>query len=284
MTIFITYSDAKYAETRAFCAMMARLVGRFDKVIEYSPDDVDDTFKASHAETFACKRGAGLWIWKPYVILKALREEAGEGDVVFYCDSGTFFIRSFSHLLRTMCQDVWVSNLPLAEKQYTKRETFVRMGCEGPSYEDTPQVQAGFVGVRKTAQSMAFVEEWLSLACDHRLLSPVTDSSFPEASCYVVHREDQSILSLLCKKRGIRPHLDPTQYGLFPEKYMGERDIRIANPHDREYPAVIVLHRQPRVRLRHSLFQYLHVLLPRRVVRMFLSKEYYVTSDKTPKG
>lgn len=276
MNIFITYSDEKYASARHFCARMARLFGRFDKVIEYSPDDLDEDFKREQAKTLAVKRGAGLWVWKSYILLKTLNKVAHEGDVVFYADAGCFFIRSFKHILRTMDQDVWVSNIPLAEKQYTKKEVFVKMGCEGSEYEDTPQCQGGFVGVRKSEDGIAFVKEWLHLVCDYSLLAADNNPDYPEADYFVAHREDQSILSLLAKKHSITAHLNPTQYGLFPEKSLSSYDIRIPNLQEKEYPACIVLHRQPKIAFKHCLFQLLHIILPKRVVRMCLSKEYYV--------
>lgn len=275
MNIFITYSDEKYAGARHCCAFMARWVGRFDKVIEYSPTDIDARFKKSNAKTFAWKRGAGLWLWKSYVILKTLNEIANEGDVVFYADAGTFFIRSFKHILRTMTDDVWVSNIPLAEKQFSKRETIVLMGCQGKEYEDTPQIQGGFVGIRKSPASVRFVEEWLHYSCDYRLLSPDLNPKYPESDCFVAHREDQSILSLLSKKHGITAHKDPTQFGRFPEKYSRPHHPIIENSQPDEYPIMMILHRKRKVEMLVFLKQLMHVILPRFMVNMFLSKEYF---------
>lgn len=275
MNIFITYSDEKYAPARHFCAKMARWIGRFDKVIEYSPDDLDEDFKREQAKTLAVKRGAGLWVWKSYVLLKTLNEVAQDGDVVFYADAGTFFIRDFKHILKTMNQDVWVSNIPLAEKQYTKREVFVKMCCEGTEYEDTPQCQGGFVGVKKSQEGVAFVEEWLRFACDYNLLSSEHNPEYPEADYFVAHREDQSILSLLVKKYGYTAHLDPTQYASFPEKLNRPYNLHVENEQQKEYPVVILLHRQPQIAWKYTLAQLLHVVLPKRIVRMCLSKEYY---------
>lgn len=275
MNIFITYSDEKYAEARQLCARMARRVGRFDKVVAYTPEDIDEDFKRAHIRTFSVKRGAGLWLWKPYLLQKTLNEIARTGDVVFYCDAGTFFIRSFSHLLKTMEQDVWVSNIPLAEKQYTKRETFVRMGCEGVQYEDTAQVQGGFVGIRKSIFGMEFVAEWLRYASDYRILSSNTNPDYPEAPYFIAHREDQSILSLLSKKYGIVAHCDPTQYGRFPEKLKRPQNVLLKLEKKEEYPVVILLHRRPKNNIKVFLVQYVHVVLPPCVLRRFLSKAYY---------
>lgn len=272
MNIFITYSDEKFAPARHFCAKMARWVGGFDKVIEYSPNDLDEGFKREQAKTLVVKRGAGLWVWKSYVILKTLKEVASEGDVVFYADAGTFFIRSFKHILKTMDQDVWVSNIPLAEKQYTKKEVFVKMGCKGPEFEETPQVQGGFVGVRKSQEGIAFVEEWLRLVCDYSLLAADTNPIYPESEYFVAHREDQSILSLLAKKYGYTAHLDPTQYGRIPEKYQHIHDERIPYNRSREYPVIILLHRQASLTKKTIVRQLLNVYLPKWLVRSLIVK------------
>lgn len=272
MNIFITYSDEKYAPARHFCTRMARLFGRFDKVIEYSPDDLDEDFKREQAKTLAVKRGAGLWVWKSYVLLKTLNEVAKEGDVVFYADAGTFFIRNFKHILKTINQDVWVSYIPLAEKQYTKKETFVKMGCEGSEYDDTPQCQGGFVGVRKSNESVAFVEEWLKYSMDYSIISPDHNPDYPEADYFVAHREDQSILSLLAKKHGYTAHLDPTQYGRIPEKFQHIHDESISYNRTHEYPVVILLHRQASLTKKTIIRQLLNVYLPKWLVRSLIVK------------
>lgn len=275
MNLFITYSDDTYAPAKRLCARMAKWAGRFDRVIAYGPADIDEAFRKAHAETFAIRRGAGLWLWKPYILLKTLTERAQDGDVVFYADAGAFFIRPFRHILQTMKQDIWVSHIPLAEKQYTKRETFVLMKCEGAAYEETPQAQGGFVGIRKSAQSVAFVKEWLTYACNYRILSATPNPLYPEREDFQAHREDQSILSLLCKKHHIATHPDPTQYALFPEKLSRPGNRLLPLPLQREYPVMLILHRQPRIAFKSILFQSLHVILPRRIVRLFLSKAYH---------
>lgn len=275
MNIFITYSDEKYAEARHFCARMARWLGRFDKTMEFSPENIDIDFKKMHSDIFAFERGAGLWLWKPYLILKVLKEVAKDGDVVFYSDAGTFFIRPFSNILRTMKEDVWVSNIPLSEKQFTKKETFALMGCQGEKYEETPQVQGGFVGIRKSDISMRFVEEWLNYSSNYRIISPVTNPDYPEIDSFIAHREDQSVLSLLCKKHGITPHKDLTQFGRFPEKYSRPKHLTIENNQPVEYPTMIILHRQKSVNLKVIIPLIMNAILPCRIVKLFLSKEYY---------
>lgn len=60
-----------------------------DLVKEYTPEDIDSSFKNDNVNIFKYKRGCGLWLWKPYFINKVINENK-DGDYIFYCDSGGF--------------------------------------------------------------------------------------------------------------------------------------------------------------------------------------------------
>jgi len=138
------------------------------------------------------------------------------------------------------------------------------MGCQGERFEKTQQAQGGFLLIRKTEKSVAFIKEWLNLCCDIRLLHP--DNIFSNAqnpSGFRAHREDQSVLSLLCKKNGIDLHQDPTQYGKYPEKYWQKGVFLQKTSTEKEYPVCVLLHRTPTLNILTILRQYCLVLLPR---------------------
>jgi hypothetical protein len=76
---------ATYAAGEARTHSAQRLVedgGKFDNVdgvMVFGPGDIDDDFRnaagvasADNANTLGVERGVGLWLWKPYVIRKAL--------------------------------------------------------------------------------------------------------------------------------------------------------------------------------------------------------------------
>lgn len=72
------------------------------------------------------------------------------------------------------------------------------------------------------------------------------NDKFPNCKDFVSHREDQSILSLLCKKEGIKTHLDPTQWGIiyrYPPMLTDNKYIYKRADHINEYPVCIALHR-----------------------------------------
>ena len=59
---------------------------------------------------------------------------------------------------------------------------------------------------------------------DLNCISPYVDKN-SEDSSFISHREDQSILSLLAKKYGIRSFSDPTQYGVNQDGYYSKGRI-----------------------------------------------------------
>lgn len=60
-------------------------------MVECRIEDVEESYRAKYSDILAIKRGFGLWLWKPYLIKKTALE-ANENDIIFYCDSGTFFV------------------------------------------------------------------------------------------------------------------------------------------------------------------------------------------------
>ena len=221
MNIFITYSNEKYARARDFAIKKALDCGRFDKAIGYSPDSIDNNFKQKNSRILSIKRGGGLWLWKPYVIRKALIEECNDGDVLFYSDSGAFFFRSVLPLVKSFNSYIQTYLLPYIEEEFTKKETIEALDANEESITKTPQRMATMMMIRKCDESLAFIEEWLEQCQHYELISPVTNFG-NQISNFVSHREDQSIFSILAKKHGIASMPDPSLCNLFGmRKYKG---------------------------------------------------------------
>lgn len=265
--IFITFGDDKFAESRDYAAKMAKRWGGFDKVIVYTPNDIDEDFKKEHEDIFCIKRGYGLWLWKPYLIYKTLNEEAKDGDMLFYGDGGAFFMRSIRYIEKSLGDDdIWVSCVPLCEWQFTKADAFELLSCKDVDYKMTAQAQGGFLYIRKTQDSMSFIKKWLDACCDLRLLHPDNIALGLENPVgFHGHREDQSILSLLCKKHGIKLHQDPTQFGKYPERYWVKGFDKAPYMGKREYPVSIILHRSRTILKKSFINQIILSLIPKRI-------------------
>ncbi len=203
MNILINYTNYRLRNYRGYSRIFAADIGKFDKVIEYGPADIDDHFYRKNKHILKQSTGAGYWLWKPYIIKKTLNQMS-KNDILFYCDIGVILIkpiRPLVSLFDKLDQDVLPTSLPpqFVEKHWTKRDTFIMMNCDKPKYTDTPQIQASYSLWKKTPFSIKLVDEWLHYAQDKHMITD-TPSKMPNYEGFRMHRHDQSIFSLLIKK------------------------------------------------------------------------------------
>lgn len=252
MYVFVTASNALYRKSMDYNVMMAERRGRFDKVLAYDFETmIDVEFRKQNDTILSIKQGAGLWLWKPYFVHKALMEECVEGDILFYLDAAAFFIGDVRMIEKVMDDDIYATCLPYIEADWTKSEAFSIMGMDKDIYKDSFQYQASFMAFRKSVRSMMFVEEWLNICCNPDLIHPFQNIG-KQIETFQNHRMDQSCFSLLCKKCNVRSHKDPTQFGIFGyPRIKGARYVRIKAIN--EYPMVIVLHRLENFRIKNKL-------------------------------
>ncbi|CAG34747.1 hypothetical protein [Desulfotalea psychrophila] len=219
--ILINYADDAFKKAQKKNSESGIAIGGFDQCISYGPKDIGSDFAKKNKKILSQKRGAGYWLWKPYIIQKTL-ELLAYGDFLFYCDSGSHFIGSIDPLIdisTQRSQDVIVFDLEHIEKRWTKRDAFVLLGCDEEKYKETMQRIGGFVLIKKTDRSLSFFDEYLRYAQDERILTDQVNSCGENYPGFVEHRHDQSILSLLSKKHGLESYRDPSQWGnkMMPE-------------------------------------------------------------------
>lgn len=86
--IAISYGDYKYIKQLKINKFTAINIGKVDKYYSYKPEDIDINFKNKNKDILSRKRGNGYWLWKPYFILKTLKEKLNKGDFLIYTDAG----------------------------------------------------------------------------------------------------------------------------------------------------------------------------------------------------
>jgi hypothetical protein len=93
MKIHINYAHGRYLNSQKNCCSSALALGGFDRSIAYRYENIDPEFVRQNSYIFSQPRGAGCWIWKPYLLSKTL-ESVQEGDWIMYTDSGMHFVRN----------------------------------------------------------------------------------------------------------------------------------------------------------------------------------------------
>ncbi|CAF1489149.1 unnamed protein product [Adineta steineri] len=166
--------------------------------------DTDPMFANRNKNILNRKRGAGYWLWKPFILLQELYL-ARDGDIIVYSDA--------------------------AESSLTKRDALIVLDVDKPEYTTTSAGLASYIVVKRSFTSLRFVSEWLTYAQDSRVITDddnvLGSPNYPD---FRAHRHDQSILSLLAKKWKLTVYADPSQYG------EGEKS-------QRPYPAIFDHHR-----------------------------------------
>jgi hypothetical protein len=60
---------------------------KFDSIKIYCLDDLDQNFVTQHREILSYPRGAGYWLWKPWIVNKQI-QEMKSNEVCLYLDAG----------------------------------------------------------------------------------------------------------------------------------------------------------------------------------------------------
>ena len=220
-TTLINFGNRDFLQQQYFSALLGKIHGKFNKVICYSPKHLDSDFIEKNINIFNMTRGFAYWLWKPYLILKTLNA-VSYGDWVVYSDSGSFFLKSVKNIINEIekfNQDVVGFELPLIERQWTKKELFLSMGCDDNFFKDSNQIHASIQVIKKSKFSLGFYEEYLNIAQSVMNLTDQCDLTVDPDPLFIEHRHDQSIFSLLYKKNKLVAFKDPTQYGDDPFSY-----------------------------------------------------------------
>jgi len=218
MKYHINYAHNKYIESQKLNSESAVKVGGFDLTINYGIKDLEEDFINKNKKIIFQDKGAGFWIWKPYIIYKKLQELETD-DILFYTDSGCEFIHNMKpifEILESTENGILLQELSeeYKNKHWTKRDTFFYMNLDKEPFISSTMIIGGFILLKKNDFTLSFIEEWLQYCTDYRI---VTDS---ENECglenytgYKSHRHDQSIISLLARKYSIKTIPDISQFG-----------------------------------------------------------------------
>ena len=205
----VSYASRKFAGRREVIEREAFKSSYFQSFTCFTEGDVDEAFKARHAQVWTQAPGGGYWIWKPHIIRKKL-EVMSEQDVLVYVDSGCCFcvtdearerFDSYLWMVRNHWSGLLRFQLHHPEEKFTNRSIVdyarQKFGRDMGPYTRTGQLVGGVFLVRKTSFSLQFFDALLdTLEEDSRLLT----DAYTQAG--EVHRHDQSLSSLVYKVMG----------------------------------------------------------------------------------
>lgn len=173
----------------------------FDVIHLYNEQHLDKDFKKRNQHILKQARGAGYWLWKPYVILDTLKH-ADDGDIIVYMDSGCFVNRTVDSILEKFRQqksDVLLIANGHTNKEYIKRDLMKFFDMDTEECRNKNQINASFLMIRNTTKAREFIAEWLAI-CEKNELITDKPSVVKEYSDFKENRHDQAILTLVSYK------------------------------------------------------------------------------------
>jgi len=210
--VHVTFGTERFSQSLARLRRSARRVGIQDVRI-YRPDHPAARLAAvENPEIMRCKKGAGCWIWKPYILLDAIRT-VKKGTIIIYTDAGLHYIADPSPLFALLAgRDLVLfhSAANRLQRHWTKRDCFVLMQADTPKYWDVRQLDASIQIYRAGDKSRDFLQELLTAMRDPRILCDGPNTcSLPNFEGFQQHRHDQSILTILATRNGIETVTSP---------------------------------------------------------------------------
>jgi hypothetical protein len=205
---FITYGDEKYERSKKRLLNEAKIFFDFKTYDAYGKNDLDSEFKEKYSDILKQNRGGGYWIWKPYLILKKLKE-IDEGDYLLYLDAGFSinpkgFDRFVEYIDMLNNCDKPFLGFKMShhlEKWWTTDKVFEYFNVmQNSNIKDEGQVISGFILMKKCDFTLKILEKWYKVVEDDAYL--FTDKYECKRQDFRENRHDQSSLSVIGKLEG----------------------------------------------------------------------------------
>ena len=202
--LFVTYGDKNFHNSKMLLCNEAHHFG-FRKFLVGSPENLPKEFIEKHKAFFdRSKRGAGYWLWKPFIVNEALKL-INENDLLIYLDGGCSinqFGKERFHEWMVMTEEneilsFQMSHLP--EKDWTKMNLVHKLDCQKEEILNSGQINATVFLLKKTPKVCKLISEWLEI-CSLEWTIDDSTSEIPNDIGFKDHRHDQSVFSLLRKK------------------------------------------------------------------------------------
>jgi len=195
----ISYADGKEHIFRNQNTMANSAVNKgFDVIFNYRKNLLDHNFIAKNQEILSEPFGAGMFLWKPYIILQTMRT-APPGAIIICLDSAFIFKKPIFGLTQYLQHNdvVLVHDRERKNGAFVKGDSFALMGCVSEKCRQAPHIWSAVVMVKNTVAARQFIEKWLKASEDIRILSNKNyqiKANYPE---FAWHHFDQSVLSLV---------------------------------------------------------------------------------------
>ena len=200
----------------------------------FKPEDLPDEIN-NYAKLF--KRGYGYWIWKPFIIRKAL-SQINQEEILIYID-GRSGLKKTGKPIKWLDDFIFERKFDIACWQTLHKEMIWTNGDIISAFNldlnsellKTGQFAATFHAWRKNIRSLNFSKEWLNFLIHNREICRDDDSKNLNHKKFIENRHDQSVFSLMVKTKVSKN--DSTTFKVIQSKKILNDNLR---PHLKNHP------------------------------------------------
>lgn len=129
-----------------------------------------------------------------------------DNDILMYLDCGCEIDYRKKDLFKKNFELVKTVNIigspTQVENKYNKMDLVLHLEMLDDKYLKTPQLQGGVWFMLVCDKTRSLVNTWYETACNYHMIDD-TPSINKNLECFIEHRHDQAIFSLLTKKYGL---------------------------------------------------------------------------------
>jgi hypothetical protein len=208
MTIhLLTFANTEYMDTDRIYGE-AKLFDLFTTINCWNEGNIPE-FIGKHQNHFVQfkKRGFGLWMWKPYIILKKI-SQIKDGEYLLYIDAGSHLNingkKKFLQYLELLKDDknhviAWQTNQNYKGKFYVKADCVYAYFPQFYEHDFTTYY-AGALLLKKSAFTQRLIQDWLALCEKTNFLDPSSSQTYPDPPFFIGQDADNGLLNLVMGK------------------------------------------------------------------------------------
>lgn len=209
--LHITFSDKNMTKAAILCRDSALRHGANHSIM-FNEKCYDHLFSTLNKHILESDRGAGYWLWKPYIIYNNLLR-LSDNDILIYTDAGVEIVNNLSYIIDSMDNDIFLFGNNYRHLDWCKMDV---MNVVYPYWNDVfdnenRQVQASAIFIRNTYSMRVFIAKWLKYCQIDHLIND-TKSFSDNYHTFQEHRHDQAILTTLAYKYNLKLHWWPAHY------------------------------------------------------------------------
>lgn len=197
--VLVSYADGSQIFFQNQNALVQSAADKgFDEIYQFKRSSIDKSFWEQNESILKQPRGAGFWIWKPYLILRTM-QRLPEDSIIVYADGAVVFTKPIGALLKLLQNsDIIFGEDGRILSEQLKKEAYDAFGVAlSPQVLGSKVPQADFIIVKNTVGAKQFIQKWLQLCTKEDAL---TDSPFDpknQSPDFGWHSADQAILGVL---------------------------------------------------------------------------------------